>query len=182
MLICCENCKRIYSFEENDGLCPKCGCYNNISHQDSERLEQERESRRYRRLAQLEEQGSLCDAEDVGDPAASFVYAPDCMEKSHDHSHIHTGGAHITAWQEKAAALKDIAVKKSDTSVKRAAASKNVAATRKAPVTKKATPDHGRTSFPAQYLKSKAGALIFFAVLWVIFVLTALIRFAAAAG
>lgn len=150
MQICCENCKKIYSYEENDGLCPKCGCYNNISHQDAVRIEQERKARRYQRLAFLEKQGSLCDAEDVGDPTASLVYAPDCMEKNHSHSHAHTGGANIPLRLKEAA---KIASKKKTTS----------------------------KSTVERYLKGKLGGQIFFVVIWLIVVLTALIRFFAAA-
>ena len=160
MLICCESCKKIYSYEENDGLCPKCGCYNNISHQDAARLELERKTRRYQRLAQLEEErGSLCDAEDAGSAAAASVFAPDCMENNHIHTHVHTGGANLAARQSAAA---------TGTAAKSAAARQNPALYRSK-----------AASSPAQNRKNKVSALIFSALIWVIFILIVFINLAA---
>ena len=65
MLIRCESCRRSYDYDQNDGLCPKCGCYNNIS-----------------------------DAQDNRTYMAGR-YAPDCMEDGHDPRHAHTGGANL---------------------------------------------------------------------------------------
>ena len=92
MLIRCESCKRTYDFEPNDGLCPRCGCYNNLTHAQAYRLEAKREKQQTR----LREQNttSLCDAQDNRTFMAGR-YAPDCMEDGHDPRHAHTGGANL---------------------------------------------------------------------------------------
>ncbi len=92
MLIRCESCKRSYDFDINDGLCPKCGCYNNISDAMAYRLEAKREARRVEACAR--QSGSLCDAQDNSTYMAGR-YAPDCMEDSHDPRHAHTGGTNV---------------------------------------------------------------------------------------
>ena len=92
MLIRCESCKRTYDFEPNDGLCPRCGCYNSLTHEQAYRLEAKREKQQTR----LREQNttSLCDAQDNRTFMAGR-YAPDCMEDGHDPRHVHTGGANL---------------------------------------------------------------------------------------
>ena len=168
MQICCESCNKFYSYEENDGLCPRCGCYNNISHQDAARIEQERKTRRYQRLALLEKRGSLCDAEDAGDPAASRIYAPDCMEKNHDHAHVHTGGANIAAAQR--------------STVSRSTAAYNTVSrgipsvTPRGPSARQNTAARSAAPSPAKAGKRRKSSSLFFIVIWLIAVLTALIN------
>ena len=97
MLVRCENCRRSYDFDINDGLCPRCGAYNNLSAADAHRLEAER---RARREADLRSVGSLCDAQDARTGTAGR-YAPDCMEDSHDPRHAHTGGTYLNTGEKK---------------------------------------------------------------------------------
>ncbi len=92
MFIRCESCRRSYDFEKNDGLCPKCGCYNNITDAQAYRLEAKRDARWDE--ARARQTGSLCDAQDDRTYVAGR-YAPDCMEDGHDPRHAHTGGANL---------------------------------------------------------------------------------------
>lgn len=92
MLIRCESCRRSYDFDLNDGLCPKCGCYNNITDAQAYRLEARRDARWEE--ARARQTGSLCDAQDDRTCMAGR-YAPDCMEDGHDPRHAHTGGANL---------------------------------------------------------------------------------------
>lgn len=91
MQIRCESCRRSYDFDANDGLCPRCGCYNNISDAAALRLEAQREARW--EAARARRTGSLCDAQDASGRVSR--YDPDCMEDSHDPAHAHTGGVHL---------------------------------------------------------------------------------------
>lgn len=91
VIIRCESCRRSYDFDKNDGLCPRCGCYNNISDVQAYRLEARREARWEEVRAR--QSGSLCDAQDGRTFAGR--YAPDCMEDGHDPHHAHTGGIYL---------------------------------------------------------------------------------------
>lgn len=77
MFLRCEECGKLYSYEANDGFCPKCGCYNNISHQAAARLEAEDHRRLTARLAR-ERDKSLCSSDHEENPGE---YGPECMEE-----------------------------------------------------------------------------------------------------
>lgn len=100
MLIRCEECGKNYTYEKYDGFCPKCGCYNNVSHEDAFRLEAEAEQHQEEAVRRMEGTGGLCDAQ----PKNTFLdgnYTPDCLEKEHDPAHKHTGGAYVQAREQK---------------------------------------------------------------------------------
>ena len=157
MLIRCESCRRSYDYDQNDGLCPKCGCYNNISDAQARRLDAQREARWEE--ARARQTGSLCDAQDNRTYMAGR-YAPDCMEDGHDPRHAHTGGANLNPDGRVLPPVPKVPLSVSRTPVRDSYARK---------VNGVSAP--ARSAAPKQASSKKSGCGILLAVIWVLFFL-----------
>lgn len=162
MLIRCESCKRTYDFEPNDGLCPRCGCYNNITDTQARRLEMQRATRLEKASAA---HSSLCDAQDNRTYMAGR-YAPDCMEDSHDPRHAHTGGANLAQDGRILPPVPTVPLSMSRTPVRDSYARKVNGVAE--PARSTAGNDSADTQKPG---KKKSGCGILIAIFWVLFIL-----------